>query len=110
MDSLLEHDEDWYQNVLTSLAPSGLLELTTLAADFPDITLYEFWATFELDEHKRRQRGKVVSFYLGGVYKSFTYDEFAVISGSPASTTRVITSAGRTTPTTERSTTRSGAT
>ncbi|CAN1301743.1 hypothetical protein LINPERPRIM_LOCUS25097 [Linum perenne] len=78
MDSLLEHDEDWHQNVFTSLAPSELLELTTLTADFPDVALQEFWTTFELDEHK-----KVISFYLGGVYKDFTYDEFAAHLGIP---------------------------
>ncbi|CAN1752051.1 hypothetical protein LINPERHAP1_LOCUS4557, partial [Linum perenne] len=54
MESLSEHDEDYHRNVLDALAPTGLLELTTIAADFPDIALQEFWATFDLDEHKRK--------------------------------------------------------
>ena len=83
MDSLFDHDEDYHRNVHDAPAPVGLLELTTIAAEFPDIALQEFWATFDLDEHKRKQRQKVVTFYLGGVYRQLTYDEFAAHLGIP---------------------------
>ncbi|CAN1781003.1 hypothetical protein LINPERHAP1_LOCUS15279, partial [Linum perenne] len=54
-----------------------------MASDFPDIALQEFWATFDLNEHKRRQGQKVFTFYLGGVYRTLTYDEFAAHLGIP---------------------------
>ena len=66
MESLQEHNEDSYRNVHDALAPADLLELTTIAAEFPDIALQEFWATFDLDEHKRRRGQKVITFFLGG--------------------------------------------
>ena len=83
MESLFDHYEDWHRNVLDALTHAGLLELTMLAANFPEVALQKFWATFDLDEHKSRQHKKVVTFYLGGVYRTLTYDEFAARLGIP---------------------------